>query len=123
MSKPATAPAFVIGDYVPATAPNEYDPAVDALIEAGEGKSLTITAPLGVTRQKDEDGNPVPGNGSRDRLLFQKSANDKGYTARVVGEQDNGDGTVSFTFVLTAKNARAGRPRTAAETGETVEAA
>lgn len=91
---------------------NEYAADVQALIEAGPGKALQITAPLGQTRDGKE------GNGDRARLKFQSAANDAGYTARVRAEDRPGDGTVTFTFTLTTKHKRNGEAKAEREASE-----
>lgn len=106
---------FQIEDYTPVTAANPYTAHVEALLAAGEGKQLGITVPQG-TKQ---DG--TPGDGAKDKLAFQQAANAADRTARVVSETDNGDGTVTIKFILTAKNKRAGRPKGASAEVEAVE--
>jgi len=93
----AQTPKFVIEDYVAPVSqsgPNPYEEHVDALIEAGEGKTLAITVP---TEQ-------VAGN----VRLFQKAANAKDRTARKVSTTEDGDNTV-VRFRLKAREIRPGR--------------
>jgi len=100
-----------IEDFTPETKANEFAPAVQLLIEAGAGKVLPVTVPRGEKR----DG--TPGNGVRDRVLFQKAANDAGYTAKVVDEVINEDeGTVTLKFTLTQKHNRGGARKAKDET-------
>jgi len=102
--------SFQIEDFAPETAANPYTDAVQALIEAGEGKALTIVVDRGTKR----DG--TPGDGQKDRLAFQQAANEAGYTARQRKEADAENGQIALTFTLTTKHKRAGVKRGASET-------
>lgn len=102
--------SFQIEDFAPEAPANPYTEAVQALIEAGEGKALTITVDRGTKR----DG--TPGDGQKDRLAFQQAANEAGYTARQRKEADAENGQIALTFTLTTKHKRAGVKR-----GTTVE--
>lgn len=108
--------SFVIEDFAPVAKVNPYAEAVQALAQAlaqagaGEGKALTITTEKGQKR----DG--TPGDGQKDRLLFQKAANEAGFTARAVRSVDNEDGTVSQTFILVPLHKRGRNKSEDAET-------
>lgn len=104
---------FIIEDIATETVENPYTGHVDALIEAGEGKQLTIVVDRGTKR----DG-VTPGDGGKDKLAFQQAANAKGFTARVVKEAVQEDETkVALSFKLTPINKRAKAAATvAAET-------
>lgn len=105
---------FQIEEFTVEAPANPYTDAVQALIDAGPGKALSITVPRGAKR----DG--TPGDGGADRLKFQQAANAVGRTARVRKTEDAGDGNVKITFTLTDKHNRG--PRTEQAEGETVEA-
>lgn len=83
---------FEINEYQPATKANPYAEHVAALIEAGEGKTITITVP-----EADENKN---------RLAFQRAANDADKTARVVSLTTE-DGKSRIEFILKPREKRA----------------
>lgn len=104
---------FQIGTFAAPTAPNEWDEATQALIdnavnaETGEINrevSITVSVPAGVTKSGED------AMGAPDRVKFQRSARDKGYTARHRGtEGPDKDGNYALTFTLTpAQQARRG---------------
>ena len=117
--------SFQIEDFTAEAAANPYTEAVAALAQAGEGKALSITVPRGTKRLTDEEkaagAEPQPGNGGKDRLLFQQAANAAGHTARVRKEEVTEDGQIKLTFTLTAKHARAGSKRGETPAEENVE--
>lgn len=109
---------FIIEDIATETVENPYTGHVAALIEAGEGKQLTIVVDRGVKRDQ------TPGDGGKDKLAFQQAANAAGYTARVVKETVQEDETkIALSFKLTPKNKRAGKPRGESAPAETAETA
>lgn len=85
-------------DYVAPIAENPYAGAVEALLEAGEGKAARIVVPL------------VKANTERNKI--GKAANDLDKTARFVAREEDAD-SVTFTIILTPKNAKAGKARSA----------
>ena len=103
------APAFEIEDYQAPEVVNPYVAHVDALIKAGEGKVLTIRV--------------ESARALRERVLFQKAANAKDKTARVVDSVEDADkGTTAITFRLKTKEAarpgRGGKGKDATVAGE-----
>ena len=105
MTKNST-PQFEIEDYSTPEKANPYTDAVKALIDAGEGKALTIVVPAGEKR----DG--TPGEGTKDRVLFQAAAKAAGYRARTRDVVANDDGTVSVKFTVSPRNADGGESAT-----------
>lgn len=97
-------------DFAPATKANPYAEHVATLAAAGEGKALAITVPAGTKRPTDEQkAAGLPGdsaNGQKDRLLFQKAANEAGHTARLRSTEDVGNGMVKLTFTLSELHKR-----------------
>lgn len=108
---------FIIEDIETAETVNPHTDAAQALVNAGEGKQLTITVERGTKR----DG--TPGEGSRDKLLFQQAANALGFTARVVkvAPVEDDETKVKLSFKLRPINKRAGKPRGASAESENVE--
>ena len=94
---------FEINDYTPEPTAGQYDDAVAALAEAGEGKSLTIRV--------------APEAAKRQRVLFQRAANRINLTARVVSEEEGADET-AITFVLKPRERRGKRASVDAEAAE-----
>jgi len=95
-----TETGITIVDFVAPATTSKYDAHVDALIQAGEGKAVAITVPVGVNRE----GVPLEGSdaGRPDKVAFQKAANAKGYTARIRGSVIEGE-SVTVTFTLSPK--------------------
>lgn len=90
-----TAPAFVIEDFTKPETKSVYAPHVEALVNAGDGKSLVVTVPAEHV--------------ARERTKFQRAANDADRTARVVETVASEDGkTVALRFILKARETRPG---------------
>jgi hypothetical protein len=85
-----TAPVISIDDWQEPVKENPYAAHVLALINAGEGKAITVIIPL-------EDK-------LKTRTLFATAANDAGKTARVRVDEATNDGQWLFKFTLTNKN-------------------
>lgn len=77
-------------DYTAPTKENRYAQNVRELAEAGEGKAFVLTA--------ENTGDKRP---TYERQLFQRAANEQGFTARLMEEtEDPKAKTVSYTFIL-----------------------
>lgn len=88
---------FEIGEYTEKVKKNPYAEHVDALINAGEDKTLTIRV--------------NEGTGKRQKVVFQKAAGERGKSARVVEEAtENGQDVITFRL----------KPRTPRKTRGTV---
>lgn len=81
---------IVIGEYVEEAKPNPYVAHVAALIEAGEGKSVTITVPFDGIKKA--------------QFKFARAANDAGKTARLRNTVEDGKGNVALVFTLVEKH-------------------
>lgn len=95
--------SFQIDDFTPEAPVNPYAAAVDALAKAGEGKQLTVTVPT--TDREDKPGSAAV----RERIKFQRAANDAGYTARARKTVENDDNTTAITFTLGPRETRGPR--------------
>lgn len=91
---------FAIVDFVEPVTVNPYTEYVQALADAGAGKALAIDVERGLTK----DG--APAMGTKERIKFQKAANELDYTAKVQAEEVLSDTEIRFTFTLTERHKR-----------------
>lgn len=93
-----TATKFEIGEYTEKAKKNPYAEHVEALINAGDDKTLTIRV--------------TEGTGKRQKVVFQKAAGERGKSARVVAQTvENGQDVITFRL----------KPRTPRKTRDTVD--
>lgn len=114
----AETPQFEIGEYVGQDKPGKFDAEVEALIEAqdalpqekkdaGVRAKITVNFPMTQTNKAGVEKDVV----AKYKRYFQDSAKAHERTAREVGYQENGDGSVNVTFVLTDKITRPRKPK------------